>query len=282
MGDLPHMPLFVDDFEAATAHLNLEEDGAYNRLLRLCWRTAGGSVPDDDAWIQRRMRVDPETYQRLVLPIIDEFFTRARGRVFQKRQREIFDSVSNSVHLRKEAGKKGGLAKAQKTKETASSNATILPEANGKQSDSNALASRTITRTKEETPLTPPDGAVQATLFGDQDQAETPPVPQPDPKPAKRKTVFPSDWRPAEPLRDWARQRGHTDAKISALADACVNHHVAKGTLFQDLNAAFRTWVINDDRFAKPAGIGQPAPSSPHLSDAMQRRMAQRYGGGQQ
>lgn len=33
---LPYFPLYVDDYEADTPHLTLEEDGAFSRLLRLC------------------------------------------------------------------------------------------------------------------------------------------------------------------------------------------------------------------------------------------------------
>ena len=35
MSDIPYLPLYVNDFEGDTAHLSLEEDGAYNRLIRL-------------------------------------------------------------------------------------------------------------------------------------------------------------------------------------------------------------------------------------------------------
>ncbi|MCP5097247.1 MAG: YdaU family protein, partial [Chloroflexi bacterium] len=34
---LPYFPMYPTDFEADTSHLTLEEDGAYNRLLRLMW-----------------------------------------------------------------------------------------------------------------------------------------------------------------------------------------------------------------------------------------------------
>lgn len=79
---LPYFNLYPRDFEADTSHLSLEEDGAYNRLLRLCWMTPGCSLPDDDAWIMRRMRVDAATMARVVLPIIAEFLERKGGRIF--------------------------------------------------------------------------------------------------------------------------------------------------------------------------------------------------------
>jgi uncharacterized protein YdaU (DUF1376 family) len=135
---LPSLPLFVDDYEGATAHLTLEEDGAYMRLLRLCWRTPKCSIPDDPEWIMRRLRVDQKTYDRVVVPLISEFFKRSRGRLFQKRLVQEFVYAVERKTKRKEAGKKGGSAKALKNNEKESSNASVLLE----QKDSNAVAPR--------------------------------------------------------------------------------------------------------------------------------------------
>ncbi len=108
MADLPFMQLYVADFEADTAHLNFEEDGAYNRLLRLCWRTSGCSVPDDPIWIARKMRADLETYHRLIEPLIKEFFAKDRGRVFQGRQQREWQRAKQMSDKRVAAGRKGG------------------------------------------------------------------------------------------------------------------------------------------------------------------------------
>lgn len=131
MTKLPSLPLFIDDYEAATAHLSLEEDGAYSRLLRLCWRTPGCSIPDDDTWITRHMRCDTATLERVVKPILREFFTRSRSRWFQKRLRQEHAYVSALSSARRAAGRKGGNAKAQKTKATGSGKATDLLEQTG-------------------------------------------------------------------------------------------------------------------------------------------------------
>ena len=136
MGDLPSLPLFVDDYEAATAHLGLEEDGAYGRLMRLCWRQADCSIPADDAWIARHMRVDQETYDRIVRPILAEFFTRKRSRWFQKRLTSEHMRVRALTSARREAGRNGGNAKAAKSKDNAPSKAKDLPVAKA----GNALA----------------------------------------------------------------------------------------------------------------------------------------------
>ncbi len=115
MADLPFLPLWIDDFEAATPHLTLAEDGAYNRLMRLCWRTPGCSIPAEDDWIRRRMRVTAEEYEAVVKPILDEFFTRTRGgRYEQKRLVAEFEDAAGSRKNRQRAGAAGGKASAAK------------------------------------------------------------------------------------------------------------------------------------------------------------------------
>lgn len=114
---IPYFPLYPTDFEADTAHLTLDEDGAYNRLLRLMWMTPGCSVPDDPAWIARRMRVDMVTYLRLVEPLINEFCKRIGGRVVSPRLQREWKKADVTSRLRSEAGKKGGRPKAIENEE---------------------------------------------------------------------------------------------------------------------------------------------------------------------
>lgn len=140
MSALPYLPLFVDDYDGATAHLTIEEDGAYLRLLRLCWRTPGCSIPDEPAWIMRKLRVDLAAFDRVVSPILEEFFSRSRGRYFQKRLREEFGRSTKLSQARKNAGKKGGTNKALNSKGKTSGKATDLPE----QKASKDLASKPI------------------------------------------------------------------------------------------------------------------------------------------
>lgn len=114
---LAYFPFYPTDFEAKTSHLTLEEDGAYNRLLRLMWMTPGCSLPDDNAWIMRRMRVDMETYHRIVLPLINEFMRRKGGRIYSQRLQEEWQKASESHRRLSEAGKKGGRPKAIENKQ---------------------------------------------------------------------------------------------------------------------------------------------------------------------
>lgn len=112
----PYLPLYIDDYEAATAHLTLIEDGIYMRLLRLCWRTPGCSVPDDEAWIFRRLRAHSDEERDAVRAIVDEFFERKSGRIFQPRLMREFDKLDETYRKRSEAGKKGGRQKVSENK----------------------------------------------------------------------------------------------------------------------------------------------------------------------
>lgn len=155
MADLPSLPLFVADYEAATAHLSLEEDGAYSRLLRLCWMTPGCSIPDDDAWIRRRMRVDQDAYDRVVRPIIDEFFSCENGRIFQRRLMKEFKYASRISTERKKAGKKGAENKWRKNNKKTDGKAMDLPVANRWQTDGKPMALTLTLTPNNNTPQTP-------------------------------------------------------------------------------------------------------------------------------
>jgi uncharacterized protein YdaU (DUF1376 family) len=162
MADLPYMQFYVDDFEGATAHLTLEEDGAYNRLLRLCWRQPDCSIPNDEAWLARMLRCDMATFERVVAPLLKEFFCEQRGRLFQKRQREEFLKGKELVNKRKEAGRKGGKSKRLNTKENTESNTSNVLEAKSEQNTSQAEASRTRTRSRTISSSGEDDGAPAA------------------------------------------------------------------------------------------------------------------------
>ena len=127
MSEIPFMPFYVTIYEGSTPHLSLEEDGFYNRLLRLLWRSPGCSIPDDPRWIMRHTRVNAETFHRVGAPIIDEFCTRKNGKITQRRLMAEWMKAKDKIDKRKEAGSKGGSAKALKDKETEASKATVLP-----------------------------------------------------------------------------------------------------------------------------------------------------------
>lgn len=125
MKDLPYFPLYAADMEAETAHLTLEEDGAYQRLLRHMWRTPGCSLPSDEKWLCRRLRVSAEEFERVVRPVIDEFFEKKRDRLHSPLLTSEFQKISETREKRSSAGKKSASArKGLKSKENDASRAS--------------------------------------------------------------------------------------------------------------------------------------------------------------
>ncbi|MDP2047587.1 MAG: YdaU family protein [Cypionkella sp.] len=130
---LAYFPLYPDRYEADTAHLSMLEDGAYNRLLRLCWRTPGCKLPNDLPWIMRQMRAVSDADQAATLAVLSEFFIKARGKTWSKKLLAIYGQVS-VVHGKKvEAGKKGAAAKVLKNKKSDTGTATSTALATLKQ-----------------------------------------------------------------------------------------------------------------------------------------------------
>lgn len=123
---LPYYPFYPKDYEAKTAHLTMAEDGAYSRLLRLCWMTSGCSIPADEKWIMRHMRAHTDEEKEAVQAVLDEFFQCKGGRFSNASQVEIFEASSEAHKKRKSAGSKGGKAKALKTKQTEAGNAKAM------------------------------------------------------------------------------------------------------------------------------------------------------------
>lgn len=125
---LAYFPMFPTDFDADTGHLSFAEDGAYNRLLRLSWRCPDAKMPDDLDWICRKARAVSAEDRALIEAVLSEFFTREKGKVFQRRLVAEWVKANEAHSRRVSAGKEGGVTKARKTKETTSSNATAMPE----------------------------------------------------------------------------------------------------------------------------------------------------------
>ena len=125
---LPYFPMYPSDFEAKTSHLTIAEDGAYNRLLRICWMTPGCSMPADDVWIMRRARAVSDADQVAVLAVLEEFFDVVNGRYSNARLSREWLAANEAHEKRKNAGAKGGKAKSLKSNNSTSSNAVAKPK----------------------------------------------------------------------------------------------------------------------------------------------------------
>lgn len=124
--NVPYIPLYIDDFDGATAHLTPEEEGIYMRLLKLSWRTPGCSLPNDIPWIARKVRVSEADFRRVGEPVLREFFSLIRGRWTQRRLKKEWDKLACKIRERSKAGRAGGVAKALKTAENSPGKRTVL------------------------------------------------------------------------------------------------------------------------------------------------------------
>lgn len=240
---IPYIPLYVADYEADTAHLTLEEDGAYNRLLRLCWRTAGCSIPADRKWIMRKMRVSADEYDRVVEPILEEFFTLGMGRWFNARLQYEMERVTERSEARSAAGRRGAAKRWQKTK----------PLKNKDTGDGKANADAMANRWH--------------------------PEPEPEPKEdtnvsstRKRKSRISETAEITDAMMRYAYERGHSQQEAKAQFERFKNNALAKGLTYVSWDRAFVTWL--DSPYFKPITAGE----KPHGKDGQAAARAQRIG----
>jgi uncharacterized protein YdaU (DUF1376 family) len=214
---LPYFPMYPTDFEADTSHLSMAEDGAYNRLLRICWMTPGCSMPADEAWIMRRVRAHSDEDKQAVKAVLGEFFTIIKGRYSNARLAREFAAASEAHEKRKKAGSKGGRAKAAKVNDFTSSNAKAMP--------------------KQPEPEPEPEIDTNVSIG-----AASPSKPKRR-KPSKQ---MPDDWTPDQAtalrLRD---QHDLTNDDLQFCYEQFRDDAHAKDKRFADWNRAFATWVRN-------------------------------------
>lgn len=216
---LAYFPLYPDDFEAATAHLSMAEDGAYNRLLRLCWRMPGCTIPADRQWVYRRLRAHTTDDRALVELVLSEFFTEANGRLSNARLLREFEKAQECHNRRKEAGSKGGRKKTEQKQANEPSNALAMQE----QCSSNQNHNQNHNHIEDT-------------------DVSSPPLP---PTPKSKGTRLPPDWMPSEDDIQAARNITLTEQEISRERDNFRDFWISKagsGATKLDWSATWRVW----------------------------------------
>jgi uncharacterized protein YdaU (DUF1376 family) len=118
------MPLYVADYLADTGHLSAAEHGAYLMLIMHYWRQ--GSLPNDDGMLQRIARMTGREWARSRATIAAFFDAEWKhARVESELRKAQLKSAA-----RADSGRRGGDAKALKTKNLSLANAKILLEQN--------------------------------------------------------------------------------------------------------------------------------------------------------
>ncbi len=118
----PHMPLYTADFIADTTHLEAEETGAYLMLLMIMWQSPGCRLPDIDERLRRWARCSAKKWKS-IKPVVFEYFEQdAEGFWFSPRLQAEHEKLTSMMAKRSEAGRRGGLASAQKRNSQAPKN----------------------------------------------------------------------------------------------------------------------------------------------------------------
>lgn len=98
MAEFPALPLWTDALVADTNHLGDDEFGRYMRLLILIWRSPECRIPNDKAWVEKRLTP-------AVWPIIEEFCQRDGNWITQKRLLREWQYVKKMSQKNSEAAK---------------------------------------------------------------------------------------------------------------------------------------------------------------------------------
>lgn len=125
MSERPFMQLYVSDFVGDTLSLTTEHIGAYLLLLIALWN-ADGTLPDDDEILAITARLPIERW-RVIWARLSPFFDTYEGKVTHHRLTKELEKFASKSAARSEAGRRGGIAKALKDKNTGLAIAMPLP-----------------------------------------------------------------------------------------------------------------------------------------------------------
>jgi len=113
----PYLPVDVDRLtsDELVEAMSTEEFGAYFLLLCKAWKAEPPcSVPNDDQTLSKWARVDIKKWLKIRTRVMSPWKQGDDGRFYQKRLLVVYQDVMAKVNQKKEAGAKGGKAKASK------------------------------------------------------------------------------------------------------------------------------------------------------------------------
>lgn len=101
---LPYMPMYVDDWLSSltVASFTLEQEGAYERLLKWAWKDPSCTLPDDEAVLAQYSRLGTR-WKKFGRPIVERCFVREGGRLVNLKLRSIWREVQEKSSKAKAA-----------------------------------------------------------------------------------------------------------------------------------------------------------------------------------
>lgn len=222
----------IADWTLHTAHLTLEEEAVYRRLLDYYYDTES-PIPEKTQPVIRRLRLG--SYEETVASILDEFFTlKADGWHNLRADREIIE-YNAKAEIARANGKKGGRPKKQKQE-----NQQVAENQNPQKTQPVISGNPEKTGSKaNQEPRT----------INQKPNSNTPPPPQRGRPKRKAKSRLPDDFTLTDDRFNRAasywHRKGRSDLCALTEFDKFANHHRAKGSTMADWDAAWQTWYSN-------------------------------------
>lgn len=217
MAEFAALPLFTDAWVADTAHLTRVERGLYMDLLVLCWRSPECRIPNDLAWIDRKLGCDEEEVLTLK-KLIAEFMSSTGNWLTQKRLKKEFN------YIREKRQKFSDWAKLRKNKQkdTSLGNAT--------NTDVCSAPTPTPTPTKRDI-----DTNVSIS------------------RPTNRACALPLNWTPT--IESWGvvRDMGFTEDDQNFMLAEMRDWATAHGKTMKNWDSCYRNWARKALKNGKPA-----------------------------
>ncbi|WP_054886670.1 DUF1376 domain-containing protein [Pseudomonas sp. NBRC 111130] len=214
----------IKDWTRDTAHLSVEEEGVYRRLLDHYYESEK-PIPQETKPVIRRLRL--AGHEEAVVVILGEFFTLEDDGFHHRRCDEEIAKYHAKANACRQNGSRGGRPKKPEENQ------------NGSQDEPNHnLNQEPLTINQE------PEDQEQCAANATPGQAE----PKPDGR--KRGTRLPDDWALSPELAAWAKaERPELDDRmVQAMADSFRDFWISKtGKDATKLNwdATWRNWVRN-------------------------------------
>ncbi|MCV4290870.1 YdaU family protein [Pseudomonas capsici] len=234
----------IKDWSRDTAHLSIEEEGIYRRLLDHYYETER-PIPQETKPVIRRLRLTG--HEEAFGVVLGEFFTLESDGYHHRRCDEEISKYHAKATANRENGSRGG--RPRKPAENP----------NGSQQEpKNNLNQEPLTINQE------PEDQEQCAANASPDQSE------PDSTKSKRGTRIDKDWSLSPELAAWAKtERPELDDRmIRSMADGFRDFWMAKtgkGATKLDWAATWRNWVRNQ-RVTVPGQRAGPLRPSPHLN----------------
>jgi uncharacterized protein YdaU (DUF1376 family) len=221
MSKLPYLPLYVADYLLDTQPLSTNARGIWIDVLCLMWRDGqrGVMTKSIDDWC-RTLRCSEadfltaivEFLHNLTCKVLKDDIKRTVRLTNRRMVRESKDRKLNRLYVQR-----------HRSKNACKDNVSAL-SAVSSESDSESESESELREEKK-------DGIIV--------------VDKPRPI-TKRASIFPDGFEPDERAQTLAASYGLNPYKeVAAFRD----HHTAKGSVFKDWQAAFRTWLRNSLRF---------------------------------